>query len=67
MLLALVAVVVETVFAWPGLGMLITQSILNHDFPVVQGCILVLAFFVIAGNLVADILYAVVDPRVRLG
>lgn len=61
------AVVVETVFAWPGLGMLITQSILNTDFPVVQGCILVLAFFVIAGNLVADILYAVVDPRVRLG
>jgi peptide/nickel transport system permease protein len=61
------AVVVETVFAWPGLGMLITQSILNTDFPVVQACILVLAFFVIAGNLMADILYAFVDPRVRLG
>lgn len=61
------AVVVETVFQWPGIGMLVTTSISNHDFPTVQGCILVLAFFVVAGNLVADILYAVVDPRVRLG
>ena len=61
------SVVVETVFNWPGIGMLITQSISNTDFPVVQGCILVLAFFVIAGNLLADILYAYVDPRVRLG
>ncbi len=61
------SVVVETVFSWPGIGMLITQSILNADFPVVQGCILVLAMFVVAGNLFADILYAYVDPRVRLG
>lgn len=61
------SVVVETVFSWPGIGMLITTSISNADFPVVQGCILVLALFVIAGNLMADILYAYVDPRVRLG
>ncbi len=61
------SVVVETVFSWPGIGMLITESIKNVDFPVVRGCILVLAMFVIAGNLVADILYAYVDPRVRLG
>lgn len=61
------AVVVETVFAWPGIGMLVTTSISNHDFPAVQGCILILAFFVIIGNLVADILYAFADPRVRLG
>jgi ABC-type dipeptide/oligopeptide/nickel transport system permease component len=61
------SVVVETVFSWPGIGMLITSAISNSDFPVVQGCILVLAFFVIAGNLLADILYAYVDPRVRLG
>jgi peptide/nickel transport system permease protein len=61
------AVVVETVFSWPGLGMLITTSITNHDFPAVQGCILVLAIFVVLGNLMADILYAFVDPRVRLG
>jgi len=61
------AVVVETVFSWPGLGMLVTTSISNHDFPTVQGCILVLAVFVVLGNLMADILYAFADPRVRLG
>jgi ABC-type dipeptide/oligopeptide/nickel transport system permease component len=61
------AVVVETVFSWPGIGLLITKAIMNNDFPVVQGCILVMALFVIFGNLMADILYAYVDPRVRLG
>ncbi len=61
------AVVVETVFSWPGLGMLITGSITGNDFPVVQGCILVLAMFVVLGNLLADIAYAFADPRVRLG
>jgi len=61
------AVVVETVFSWPGIGMLITDSIADYDFATVQGCILVLAFFVVFGNLFADILYAIVDPRVRLG
>ena len=61
------AVVVETVFSWPGIGFLITTSITGSDFPTVQGCILVLAFFVILGNLTADILYALADPRVRLG
>ncbi len=61
------AVVVETVFSWPGIGLLMTKAILNNDFPVVQGCILVMAFFVIVGNLAADIFYAYVDPRVRLG
>lgn len=61
------AVIVETVFSWPGIGLLVYNSISNHDFPTVQGCILVLAFFVVIGNLVADILYAIVDPRVRLG
>lgn len=61
------AVVVETVFSWSGIGMLITTSISNHDFPAVQGCILVLAVFVVLGNLIADIMYAFVDPRVRLG
>ena len=61
------AVVVETVFSWPGIGLLMTKAILNHDFPVVQGCILVMAFFVIIGNLMADIFHAYDDPRVRLG
>ncbi|MBU1158643.1 MAG: ABC transporter permease [Candidatus Thermoplasmatota archaeon] len=61
------AVIVETVFQWPGIGLLVINSISSHDFPTVQGCILLLAFFVVIGNLVADILYALVDPRVRLG
>ncbi len=61
------AVIVETMFSWPGIGRLLTDSILFANFPVVQGCILVLAFFVIIGNLMADILYAAADPRVRLG
>ena len=61
------AVIVETVFQWPGIGLLVINSIGSHDFPTVQGCILLLAFFVVIGNLVADILYALVDPRVRLG
>ncbi len=61
------AVVVETVFSWPGLGWLVIKSISTSDFPTVQGCILVLALFVVLGNLFADILYAFADPRVRLG
>jgi len=61
------AVVVETVFSWPGLGYLVINSIANSDFPTVQGCILVLALFVVIGNLIADVLYAFADPRVRLG
>lgn len=61
------AVVVETVFSWPGIGKLVVDSITRDDFPVVQGCILVLAMFVVFGNLIADVLYAVADPRVRLG
>jgi len=61
------AVVVETIFSWPGIGRLVYESILRDDFPAVQGCILILAMFVVAGNLIADILYAIADPRVRLG
>ena len=61
------AVVVETVFTWQGIGYLMTEAINRTDFPVVQGCILVMALFVIIGNLAADVFYAYMDPRVRLG
>ncbi len=61
------AVVVETVFSWPGIGKLLVDSLTTHDFAVVQGCIMILALFVVMGNLIADVLYAVADPRVRLG
>ncbi|MFT4726537.1 MAG: peptide/nickel transport system permease protein [Granulosicoccus sp.] len=60
------AVIVETVFAWPGLGLLTVQSIAARDFLVVQAVVLIGAFVTIAANLAADILYSVVDPRVRL-
>ncbi|MGQ7848352.1 ABC transporter permease [Granulosicoccus sp. 3-233] len=60
------AVIVETVFAWPGLGLLTVQSIASRDFLVVQAVVLIGAFVTISANLGADILYSVVDPRVRL-
>jgi peptide/nickel transport system permease protein len=58
--------IVETVFAWPGLGQVTVQSILARDFMVVQGVVLMGAFVTIALNLLADILYSAVDPRIRL-
>ena len=60
------AVIVETVFAWPGLGQVTVQSILARDFMVVQGVVLMGALVTIALNLLADILYSAVDPRIRL-
>jgi len=61
------AVIVETVFAWPGLGLLTVQSIASRDFMVVQAVVLLGAFVTIFANLAADILYSIIDPRVRLG
>jgi peptide/nickel transport system permease protein len=61
------AVIVEAVFSWPGLGSLMVQAISNRDFPVVQGAMLFAAVVFIFVNLVADMLYAVVDPRIRYG
>ena len=60
------AVIVETVFAWPGLGQVTVQSILARDFMVVQGVVLMGAFVTVALNLAADVLYSAVDPRIRL-
>jgi peptide/nickel transport system permease protein len=61
------AVVVETVFAWPGLGSLLVGSILGRDYSVVQAVMLMLVVAFIAINLVADLLYARLDPRIRAG
>src|SRR5450756_1622681 len=58
------AVVTETVFAYPGLGWLLVQSIGFRDYPVIQGALLLLAVQFTLVNLVVDVLYAVVDPRV---
>ncbi len=58
------AVVTETVFAWPGLGRLLVQSIAARDFPVVQASVLVVAVTFIVVNIATDLLYAVLDPRI---
>jgi peptide/nickel transport system permease protein len=59
-------VVIEQVFSIPGVGRLIIGAILSRDFPVIQGGLLFLAVVYLLVNLVVDILYAAVDPRVRL-
>jgi len=59
------AVLTETVFAWPGVGRLIVDSILARDYPVIQGAILVFGLLYILVNLMVDLLYAYVDPRIR--
>ncbi|HEX2890669.1 ABC transporter permease [Vineibacter terrae] len=61
------AVVTETVFAWPGVGRLIVESIFHRDFPVVQAAVTVIAAIVILINLAVDLIFAWIDPRVRLG
>jgi len=59
-------IVVEAVFGWPGMGSLVQMSLANRDFPTVQGIVLATALIVIVANIVTDIIYAILDPRVRL-
>jgi len=59
------AIQVETVFSWPGIGRLIYEAVVKRDYPVLQGAFLLLAISVIAANLLADLLYSVLDPRVQ--
>jgi glutathione transport system permease protein len=61
------AVVTETIFAWPGVGRLAVGAITSADYALSQGAILVLALSFIVVNLIVDLLYAVLDPRVRAG
>jgi len=60
------AVVTETVFSWPGMGKLLIDSIINLDRPVVVAYLMLIVFFLVILNLVVDIIYTVLDPRVRL-
>ncbi len=60
------AVLTETVFAMPGLGRLLVESLYRRDYPVIQGCVLVITFFFVISNLVVDVLYSYIDPRVSL-
>ncbi|MDO3400847.1 ABC transporter permease [Mycolicibacterium neoaurum] len=59
-------IVVEVVFAWPGIGRLVYTSVAARDYPVIQGAVLLIAVLFLAINLLVDLLYAIVDPRIRL-
>jgi peptide/nickel transport system permease protein len=59
------SIVVETIFSWPGMGLLAVDALGNRDYPLVMGIVLLSSLMVVLGTLLSDILYAVVDPRVR--
>jgi peptide/nickel transport system permease protein len=58
-------VITETIFSWPGIGRLAVQAIDARDYPLLQGCILLIAFSYVVVNLLTDVICAFVDPRVR--
>jgi peptide/nickel transport system permease protein len=59
-------IVIEFVFAWPGIGQLFSNSLVNLDYQVVQALVMLFALLVVVGNLLTDLTYAVIDPRIRL-
>ncbi|MCP1714478.1 peptide/nickel transport system permease protein [Methanocalculus alkaliphilus] len=61
------ALFIEIVFSMPGMGMLIYDAVLSRDYPILEGCLLVIAIMVILANIAADILYGIIDPRIRRG
>ncbi len=61
------AVVTETIYAWPGMGKLAIDSVMNQDIPVMLGTVIVASFAIVLANLVVDLVYALLDPRIRLG
>ena len=60
-----VAVIIETIFAWPGIGRLLFEGISLRDFPIVQGVVVMAGVMIIGVNLLVDLLYAIIDPRIR--
>ncbi len=60
------AVLIETVFAWPGIGRLGFEAVTQRDYPVILGLLIFTGLLTIVGNLLADLTYSVVDPRVKL-
>ncbi len=58
-------VIVEVIFAWPGLGLLALNAVLARDYPVMQGAVLLVAVVFLLINLLVDLLYAFVDPRIK--
>lgn len=61
------SIVTETVFAYPGAGLLLVQALRNRDFPIIQAYVILIAFIVVIINLVVDVFYSYLDPRIRLG
>ena len=61
------AIQTETIFSWPGIGLLTYQALLTRDYPILQGCFLVVAIAVVLMNFLADLLYGYLDPRIRTG
>jgi peptide/nickel transport system permease protein len=59
-------VVIETIFSWPGIGLALYQAIITRDFPLIQAGVLILGTKVVVVNLLVDLLYRVLNPRVRL-
>jgi ABC-type dipeptide/oligopeptide/nickel transport system permease component len=59
-------VIIEVIFAWPGIGRLLYEGIFQRDFPLVQGVVMLAGVMIVAINLILDILYAYIDPRIRL-
>ena len=59
------AVVTETIFSWPGIGRLAIQSIYNRDYPIVQSCVFITAAMFVILNLLVDVAYGILDPRIR--
>ncbi len=59
--------VIETIYLWPGVGQLAVTSIFSKDYPIVQGIVLLSAFLYMGANLLVDISYVLLDPRIRLG
>jgi ABC-type dipeptide/oligopeptide/nickel transport system permease component len=60
------AVIIEVIFAWPGIGRLLFEGIFQRDFPLVQGVVVMAGFMIVGVNLIVDIMYALIDPRIRL-
>lgn len=58
--------IVETVFSWPGLGRMVVEAIFNRDFPLIQGAVMIYAFTFVAANLVVDVLYTYLNPKISL-
>ena len=59
------AAITETIFSWPGLGFLAVQAVVGYDYPVVLAVVMIGGAMVILGNLLADVLYGLVDPRIK--